>query len=42
MSTLTPALSLLSRPAWDTDRWVRDFFGPATAKVTIVEAADFA
>lgn len=32
MSTLTPALSLWSRPAWDTDRWVRDFFGPVTAK----------
>jgi HSP20 family molecular chaperone IbpA len=22
-------LALWSRPAWDTDRWVRDFFGPA-------------
>ncbi|MCV7153417.1 Hsp20/alpha crystallin family protein [Mycolicibacterium pyrenivorans] len=32
MSTLTPALSLWSRPAWDSDRWVRDFFGPVTAK----------
>jgi len=24
-------LALWSRPAWDTDRWLRDFFGPATA-----------
>ncbi|MDZ4270931.1 MAG: Hsp20/alpha crystallin family protein, partial [Mycobacterium sp.] len=32
MSTVTPALSLWGRPAWDTDRWVRDFFGPVTAK----------
>ena len=24
-------LALWSRPAWDTDRWVRDFFGPAAA-----------
>lgn len=24
-------LTLWSRPAWDTDRWVRDFFGPAVA-----------
>jgi HSP20 family protein len=23
-------LALWSRPAWDTDRWLRDFFGPAT------------
>jgi HSP20 family molecular chaperone IbpA len=22
-------LTLRSRPAWETDRWVRDFFGPA-------------
>ena len=22
-------LTVWSRPAWDTDRWVRDFFGPA-------------
>ncbi|MGO9697106.1 MAG: Hsp20/alpha crystallin family protein [Mycobacterium sp.] len=22
-------LALWSRPAWDTDRWLRDFFGPA-------------
>jgi HSP20 family molecular chaperone IbpA len=22
-------LSVWSRPAWDTDRWLRDFFGPA-------------
>ena len=22
-------LALWSRPAWDADRWVRDFFGPA-------------
>ncbi|MCV7077712.1 Hsp20/alpha crystallin family protein [Mycobacterium szulgai] len=22
-------LALWSRPAWDTDRWIRDFFGPA-------------
>lgn len=22
-------LALWSRPGWDTDRWVRDFFGPA-------------
>src|SRR3954453_16586031 len=22
-------LTLWSRPAWDTDRWLRDFFGPA-------------
>lgn len=24
-------LALRSRPAWDTDRWFRDFFGPAAA-----------
>ena len=24
-------LALWSRPAWDTDRWLRDFFGPASA-----------
>lgn len=24
-------LALWSRPAWDTDRWLRDFFGPAAA-----------
>lgn len=24
-------LALRTRPAWDVDRWVRDFFGPATA-----------
>jgi HSP20 family molecular chaperone IbpA len=24
-------MTLWSRPAWDTERWVRDFFGPATA-----------
>jgi HSP20 family protein len=24
-------VALWSRPAWDTDRWVRDFFGPAAA-----------
>ena len=24
-------LTLWSRPAWDTDRWLRDFFGPAAA-----------
>ncbi|HTX97344.1 MAG TPA: Hsp20/alpha crystallin family protein [Mycobacterium sp.] len=23
------SLALWSRPAWDTDRWLRDFFGPA-------------
>ncbi|BBZ73070.1 Hsp20/alpha crystallin family protein [Mycobacterium paraseoulense] len=23
--------ALWSRPAWDTDRWLRDFFGPAAA-----------
>jgi HSP20 family protein len=25
------SLALWSRPAWDTDRWLRDFFGPASA-----------
>lgn len=25
------SLTLWSRPAWDTDRWFRDFFGPAAA-----------
>ncbi|MGV0790761.1 Hsp20/alpha crystallin family protein [Mycolicibacterium sp. XJ1819] len=25
------ALALRTRPAWDLERWVRDFFGPATA-----------
>lgn len=25
------ALALWTRPGWDIDRWVRDFFGPATA-----------
>ena len=24
-------LTLWSRPAWDVDRWMREFFGPATA-----------
>ncbi|SEH51625.1 Molecular chaperone IbpA, HSP20 family [Mycolicibacterium rutilum] len=24
-------LALRTRPAWDIDRWIRDFFGPATA-----------
>jgi len=24
-------LALWSRPAWDADRWLRDFFGPAAA-----------
>lgn len=24
-------VALRTRPAWDIDRWVRDFFGPATA-----------
>ncbi|MEE6178752.1 Hsp20/alpha crystallin family protein [Mycobacterium sp. 050134] len=24
-------LALWSRPAWNTDRWLRDFFGPATS-----------
>ncbi len=24
-------MTLWSRPAWDTERWVRDFFSPATA-----------
>jgi HSP20 family protein len=24
-------LTLWSRPAWDVDRWMRDFFGPASA-----------
>ncbi|MDY6998945.1 MAG: Hsp20/alpha crystallin family protein [Actinomycetota bacterium] len=34
MGNTTPAVSLWSRPAltpWNTDRWVREFFGPATA-----------
>jgi HSP20 family molecular chaperone IbpA len=31
MSTMTTSkVTLWSRPAWDTDRWLRDFFGPAT------------
>jgi HSP20 family molecular chaperone IbpA len=25
------SLALWSRPAWDTDRWLREFFGPAAA-----------
>ena len=25
----TNAVTLWSRPAWDTERWLRDFFGPA-------------
>ena len=25
-------LALWSRPAWDTDRWLRDFFGPAARR----------
>ena len=24
-------VAVWSRPAWDTDRWLRDFFGPAAA-----------
>lgn len=31
MSTTRSNLALRTRPAWDLDRWVRDFFGPATA-----------
>lgn len=31
MSTTMGTLAARSRPAWDLDRWVRDFFGPATA-----------
>lgn len=27
-------VALWSRPAWDTDQWLRDFFGPAAADWT--------
>lgn len=33
-------LTLWSRPAWDTDRWVRDFFGPAAAADWFKPVAD--
>lgn len=32
-------LALWSRPAWDTDRWLRDFFGPASASWLAPESA---
>ena len=36
-------LTLWSRPAWDVDRWMRDFFGPTTDwyKPVISAAGDF-
>ena len=32
-------VTLWARPAWDVDRWVRDFFGPASANDLL--AGDF-
>ena len=32
-------VTLFARPAWDVDRWVRDFFGPASANDLL--AGDF-
>jgi HSP20 family molecular chaperone IbpA len=34
-------LALWSRPAWDTDRWLRDFFGPASADWNRPVTSDF-
>jgi HSP20 family protein len=34
-------LTLWSRPAWDVDRWRREFFGPATATDWIKQTAAF-
>ena len=33
-------LTLWSRPAWDVDRWMRDFFGPAPASDWAKPVAD--
>jgi HSP20 family protein len=33
-------LTLWSRPAWDVDRWMRDFFGPAPASDWLKPVAD--
>jgi HSP20 family protein len=33
-------LTLWSRPAWDTDRWLRDFFGPAAASEWVKPLTD--
>ena len=33
-------LTLWSRPAWDVDRWMRDFFGPAPATDWFKPVAD--
>src|SRR6201981_3419664 len=33
-------LALWSRPAWDVDRWMRDFFGPAPASDWAKPVAD--
>ena len=33
-------LTLWSRPAWDVDRWMRDFFGPAAATDWVKPVAD--
>ncbi len=33
-------LALWSRPAWDVDRWMRDFFGPAAATDWIKPVAE--
>ncbi len=33
-------LTVWSRPAWDVDRWMRDFFGPAPATDWLKPVAD--
>jgi HSP20 family protein len=33
-------LTLWSRPAWDVDRWMRDFFGPAPASDWLKPVSD--
>jgi HSP20 family protein len=33
-------LTLWSRPAWDVDRWMRDFFGPAPATTWLKPVAE--
>lgn len=37
----TGNVALRTRPAWDLDRWVRDFFGPAAADDWFADAQGF-
>ena len=38
-SMRTSTMTLRSRPAWDTDRWLRDFFSPAAVTDRVTPAA---